>query len=1581
MTPAAATPHSGSAPKKALVIGALGQDGTYLTELLLAKGYTIIGTTHRDAVALAGGYPAPLRHLDLRSQDAIATLIAAEQPDEIYNLGARASSAHLSDDAEQTGDINGLAVTRLLEAIRRHSPHSRLCQALSSEIFARCVVSPQNEHTPPSPANAYGAAKTYALHMLQAYRDQYGLFACGAILYNHESPLRPAQFVTRKVTRCVARIASGVTETLQLGNAEHRRDWGHARDHVRAMHSMLQQERAEDFVIATGITHSIADLCRIAFEAAGLDFRDHVTFQHDPSRRSEGLELCGDADKARRLLGWTPEISFEALIREMVSADLALLHTDAAAPARAQFPGAAALTLSLGTPMSTNTPPHAPTDAPQALMDEVPPIQGSILNFGTEALAALLPPQGTFVVQNVFPGATPAARPLERQGISFVICSINDEKFYHLNWRLERICRTTYEVIRIDDARGLSEGYTRGLSRARYQTLVFCHDDIDFLCGDAFAELLEQGLRQFDVIGVAGPRKLHSAFWPNGGPANLAGLVIHGPVGKPTEQFSINYYDTTPDRHIAVEALDGVFIAGHREVFEQVGFDSSSFDGFHLYDIDFTYRCHLAGFRLGVCKDLLLVHSSPGNFGSDWLRYERRFRDKFPALAPARLTPRYSPAVIQAASLAEAEAICRAPEHFFSADTEATKRQPAPEAIRYETWRKRTTPQEIDAQLLAERMVLKWQQRPGIHLLLALQPGEESLLADTLDSLAAQIYPEWLLTVVTALPKPPEADDTPQLQWLALRDAVHIDYVIDEMAAASPGSWAARIEPGLTFEPQALQIFADYINARPQWHLMYCDEDTRELDGSYSQPLFKPDFNLDLLRAQAYLGCFVLVKKEAFLAAGRYGSHAGAENYDLSLRILDQDGPTAIGHVEKMLVHLPRASRRALQPEAEKQALIDHLGRCGLDARVFDGALYGTRRVEYSWPAQPLVSIVIPTREREEYLRPLLDSLQERTRYPNYEIIVVDNSSADPDTLRYLETLRNEPPKKARSIRVIPCPGEFSWSTSANTGVEAARGDYLLFLDNDTHVVQDNWLDRLMGIAQRPEVAIVAPRLSYPESGKTQQGCWFLGMHGTVGNPWDNQLELADPGYMGRALCDQNVQAASGSALLVRRSVLTRLGGFDTTDFTLYHGALDFCLRATGAGHKIVWTPHATLVHYGGVSMQARQRKLEGRLTDQVAVLRANETLLDRWLPRLAHDPAYNRNLSLIDAFQPEHVAPIDWDANFHDRPRILAIPVPGGAGEYRLRAPLRVIGQAGLAQTMICEQPQAGMMRILLPTEIARTEPDVLILHQPLDDSQSDAIANYARHLPRVRRILTIDDLLTELPRKHPSYKQGYKDGRQRLRRNLSLLHRAVVSTRPLADLCAEMIDDVRIMPNCLEWAVWGDAQPLRLPRQKPRVGWAGAQQHQGDLELIYPVVEALADEVDWIFMGMCPEPLKPFVHESHGFERDFRAYPKALARLDLDLAIAPLEIHAFNEAKSNLRLLEYGAMGWPVICTDIHPYQNAPVTRLPNDPQKWISTIREQLAEPAALREAGLALQRWVHEGFILENHTASWFAAYGP
>lgn len=897
----------------------------------------------------------------------------------------------------------------------------------------------------------------------------------------------------------------------------------------------------------------------------------------------------------------------------------------------------------------------------------------------------------------------------------------------------------------------------------------------------------------------------------------------------------------------------------------------------------------------------------------------------------------------------------------------------------YSAWRARTAFAEIDAQILAERMMLKWTKRPGFHLLMALRGGEEHLLADTLDSLAAQLYPDWLLTVVTDLPQPEGMDEAQSVQWLSLQDAIHIDYVIEEVAAASPGTWLARIDPGLTFEPHALQVIADYINVRPMWHLIYCDEDTREADGRFTQPLFKPDLNLDLLRAQNYFGAFVLVEKEAFNVVGRYGAHRGAETYDLSLRLLDQVGPQSIGHIDQMLVHLPRESTRAMEPEAEKRAVVDHLQRRGLEAEVCEGLAPGTRHVEYQWPAAPLVSIVIQTRDREEYLRPMVESLHELTAYSNYELIIVDNDTQDPDAVDWLRTLPDDPRWRGRAS-VLHASGPFNWAAGANASARAARGDYLLFLDNDMHIVQPEWLSRLMSIAQRPEVGIVGPRLAFAETARVQETGWVLGLYGLASSPWKKDMELTDPGYTGRAVCDQEVGAVSGSALLVRSSVLSDVGGFDATCFPVFNAALDLCLRVREQGKSVVCTPYSMLVHYGGVSMHERQKEPGCALEDLLARKTEREAMLSRWLHRLANDPTYNKNLSLSEPFEPEHVAPLTWDTNFRERTRILGIPLSGGAGEYRLRAPLKAISRAGLAQTMICEPPAPKTVRILTPVEFARIDPDVIIFHQPVDDLQTESLRNLAKYLPGVRRIITIDDLITAVPKKNSFHKFGFKDAKPRLRKTLSLAERVVVSTEPLADFCRGLIDDIRIMPNCLEQAIWNGAAPPRSPRCKPRVGWAGAQQHLGDLELIYPVVEALANEVDWIFMGMCPDPLRPFVREFHDFVRDFEAYPSKLAQLDLDLAIAPLEINAFNEAKSNLRLLEYGFMGWPVICTDIFPYQSAPVTRLPNDPERWISTIREQLADPAALERSGHALQEWVLANFILEDHATGWAAAYG-
>jgi glycosyltransferase involved in cell wall biosynthesis len=243
----------------------------------------------------------------------------------------------------------------------------------------------------------------------------------------------------------------------------------------------------------------------------------------------------------------------------------------------------------------------------------------------------------------------------------------------------------------------------------------------------------------------------------------------------------------------------------------------------------------------------------------------------------------------------------------------------------------------------------------------------------------------------------------------------------------------------------------------------------------------------------------------------------------------------------------------------------------------------------------------------------------------------------------------------------------------------------------------------------------------------------------------------------------------------------------------------------------------------------------------------------------------------------------------------------------------------------------------------------------------------------------MSLDDLITQLPPKNSFYRFAFKDAKPRLRRAAALCQRLIVSTEPLRELTRGMCDDVQVLPNRLESSRWLGLRSTRRAGRKPRVGWAGAQQHQGDLELIRDVVRATAREVEWVFFGMCPEALRPYVYEFHEFVASFDEYPAKLASLNLDLAVAPLELNAFNEAKSNLRLLEYGILGWPVICTDIYPYQEAPVTRLPNEPRAWIEAIRERIHDLDAAAQEGDRLREWVLAGYLLEDHLEEWLAAF--
>jgi len=317
--------------KRALITGITGQDGSYLAEFLLEQGYDVVGMLRRsstvnferikhiqDHIILAPG--------DLMDEVSLIGLLREHRPSEVYNLAAQSFVQTSFSQPVFTGEVTGLGVTRVLDAIRIVDPEIRFYQASSSEMFGKVVEVPQRESTPFYPRSPYGVAKVYGHWITVNYRESYNLFACSGILFNHESPRRGLEFVTRKITNAVAQIKLGLAKELRLGNLDAQRDWGYAKDYVKAQWLMLQQEQPDDYVIATGQTHSVRRFCEIAFGHVGLNYQDYVVQDERFMRPAEVDLLVGDPTKAREQLGWVPETPLEQLVAMMVEADLKLLQ-------------------------------------------------------------------------------------------------------------------------------------------------------------------------------------------------------------------------------------------------------------------------------------------------------------------------------------------------------------------------------------------------------------------------------------------------------------------------------------------------------------------------------------------------------------------------------------------------------------------------------------------------------------------------------------------------------------------------------------------------------------------------------------------------------------------------------------------------------------------------------------------------------------------------------------------------------------------------------------------------------------------------------------------------------------------------------------------------------------------------------------------------------------------------------------------------------------------------------------------------------------------------------------------------------
>lgn len=875
-------------------------------------------------------------------------------------------------------------------------------------------------------------------------------------------------------------------------------------------------------------------------------------------------------------------------------------------------------------------------------------------------------------------------------------------------------------------------------------------------------------------------------------------------------------------------------------------------------------------------------------------------------------------------------------------------------------------------QSLFQEYVGKWPRQPRMHIALFATHSDDEAIGQSIRSLVGQSYQYFKISILSHQPAPASATFNDKVEWRQIRgdllselNAIFIDGDCD---------WVGTLNAGDLLAPHALLYFAEYAHAHPGVHVIYSDEDSVAPDGTFHQPFFKPDFNPDMLRGFAYSGGLALVRREFFKRLEGYDSRSlGLEEHDLMLRAFEAAGASAIGHLPDMLYHRSPAGTHCQRGEQEliaeeQRIIVSHLHRQGIAADVVAGNFPRSYRVIYHHAAEPPVSLILPAHDNRQVLQSSLESLVGHTAYADYEILVVDNGSSDPAVREYLDGIAglNEPRLRLVAGNAAPLPELF------NRGAQAAQGEFLVFLPAGMAALYQDWLDVLVSHARRPDIGAAGARIVNAE-GKIRHAGYILGLLGSAASPCSD-FDMNDFGYFGRLQLEHNLSAVAAAGMITPAALFRDLGGFAADRYPEKHFDVDYCLRLGEKNHRIVWTPYATLLAVDG-TMEAGKPLREKILgTEEGSGL---DHLYRQWKHKLALDPAYNRNLSLsnikfkLDANRATSWNPLPW----HPLPRILTQAADeGGCGEYRIASPLRALSKAGKINGM-----EFGGTYFDI-AEIERIDPDTIVLQRQIMDGQIDVIKLYQRY-SRALRVFEIDDLITNLPLKSIHRTDIPKNVAALFRTAVGLCDRLVVSTEPLRQAYRDHNSDIRVVPNFLERARWENR--ISRPRHgaKPRVGWAGASAHQGDLEIVASVVEELAGEVDWVFFGMCPDILRPHVAEFHAGV-PIAKYPQKLASLGLDLAIAPLEYIPFNEAKSNLKLLEYGIVGTPVICTDITPYQgDFPVTRVRNRHRDWVNAIREQVADRDACARQGEVLRQHVLKNWMLEDHLDLWLDAWLP
>lgn len=864
-----------------------------------------------------------------------------------------------------------------------------------------------------------------------------------------------------------------------------------------------------------------------------------------------------------------------------------------------------------------------------------------------------------------------------------------------------------------------------------------------------------------------------------------------------------------------------------------------------------------------------------------------------------------------------------------------------------ERWLAERLPTATENRLIGEYLQAH-QGGPLIGVVVLDFEGQSERLMTTLKSLIGErcLYATLRILVITPS-EVPATSAQDKLHFIPLTDgpmAQQINLAVE----ASDCQWFMLASAGDEFTQSGLMVAGLELARNPECRAVYGDQLQRLPDGSLGGA-FLPGFNLDLLLSfPLVMARHWLYRRDLFLAAGGFDAEfPEAFEFELLTRLIEQEGLVGLGHIDEPLL-ITEAPVLRDNPD-ERRVIERHLGHRGYQAQVIPG-LPARYRIDYGHATAPLVSIILSTDVPLSALQRCTDSLLEKTAYSHYELLLAD-TGVHPDVSAWLRDVAALGDDK---VRVMSIDG----GLAQNCAAEQARGEYLLLLSGEAVIFNADWLGELLNHAQRPEVGVVGGKL-LAANGRIAQAGLLLGVNGPATAAFKGE-PMESAGYLQRLQVDQNYSAVGEACLMVRTELFRQLGGLDAglTGFR----DVDLCLKAREAGYLTVWAAHAVVMH------EAQSSPAKPAVEDKI---------YERYLPQLANDPAYNRNLVLSGrGFDLESDVSLTWrPLSWRPSPVVLAHPAdPWGCGHYRVIQPFSALKNEGLIDGTLS-------MGLLQVTDLERYDPDVIVLQRQIGDDRMEAMRRIKK-FSRAFTLYELDDYLPNLPLKSVHRSQMPRDILKSLRRGLEFVDRFVVSTQPLAEAFAGLHGDIRVIENRLPVTWWKGLESRRRRGRKPRVGWAGGVSHTGDLELIVDVVRELAVEVEWVFMGMCPDAIRPYVSEIHSGV-DIESYPAALAALDLDLALAPVEQNLFNECKSNLRLLEYGACGFPVICSDLQCYRgDLPVTRVKNRFRDWVDAIRMHINDLDAAAEAGDRLREAVYQDWMLEGHNlANWRMAWMP